>query len=108
MSDFIDEKYENNLRVIGKKHDVIGVKVYDKMDMQLPEIGMLQLQDIETGKTKWLDTDNKMVRYNYQQNFFQQSENCKNIFKKAGADLLHIRTDEDYVKILQQFFIKRG
>ncbi len=108
MSDFIDEKYENNLRVIGKKHDVIGVKVYDKMDMQLPEIGMLQLQDIETGKTKWLDTDNKMVRYNYQQNFFQQSENCKNIFKKAGADLLHIRTDEDYVKILQEFFLKRG
>ncbi len=108
MSDFIDEKYENNLRVIGKKHDVIGVKVYDKMDMQLPEIGMLQLQDIETGKTKWLDTDNKMVRYNYQQNFLQQSENCKSIFKKAGADLLHIRTDEDYVKILQQFFLKRG
>ena len=108
MSDFLDEKYEDNLRVIGKKHDVIGLKVYDKMDMQLPEIGMLQVQDIETGKAKWLDTANAMVRYNYQQNFLQQSEICKNIFRKAGADLLHIRTDEDYVKILQQFFIKRG
>ena len=108
MSDFLDEKYEDNLRVIGKKHDVIGLKVYDKMDMQLPEIGMLQVQDIETGKTKWLDTGNQMVRYNYLQNFLQQSEICKNIFRKAGADLLHIRTDEDYVKILQQFFIKRS
>lgn len=108
MSDFLDEKYEDNLRVIGKKHDVIGLKVYDKMDMQLPEIGMLQVQDIETGKTKWLDTGNQMVRYNYQQNFLQQSEICKNIFRKAGADLLHIHTDEDYVKILQQFFIKRS
>ena len=107
MSDFLDDRYEDNLKVIGKKHDVIGLKVYDKMDMQLPEIGMLQVQDLETGKTKWLDTSNSMVRYNYQQNFLQQSEICKNIFKKAGADLLHIRTDEDYVKILQQFFIKR-
>lgn len=107
MSDFLDDKYEDNLRVIGKKHDVIGLKVYDKMDMQLPDIGMLQVQDLETGKTKWLDTSNSIVRYNYQQNFLEQSEICKNIFKKAGADLLHIHTDEDYVKILQQFFIKR-
>ncbi|MEP6595080.1 MAG: DUF58 domain-containing protein [Ginsengibacter sp.] len=108
MSDFLDDKYEDNLKVISKKHDVIGLKVYDKMDMQLPDIGMLQVQDLETGKTKWLDTANAMVRYNYQQNFLEQSEICKNIFKKAGADLLHIRTDEDYVKILQQFFIKRS
>lgn len=108
MSDFLDDNYEDNLKVMGKKHDVIGLKVYDKMDMQLPEIGMLQVQDLETGQVKWLDTGNAMVRYNYQQNFFKQNEICKNIFKKAGADLLHIRTDEDYVKILQQFFIKRS
>ncbi len=108
MSDFLDDKYDDNLRVIGSRHDVIGLKVYDKMDMQLPDIGMMQLQDFETGKTKWLDTSDKMVQYNYQQHFLQQSAICKNIFKKASAELLHIRTDEDYVKILQQFFIKRG
>jgi len=108
MSDFLDDDYEDNLKVMAKKHDAIGIKVYDKMDMQLPEIGLLQVQDFETGKMKWLDTGNAMVRYNYQQNFLKQSETCKNIFKKAGADLLHIRTDEDYVKILQQFFIKRS
>ena len=107
MSDFLDNNYEDNLKVMGRKHDIVGLKVYDKMDMQLPEVGMLQVQDLETGKTKWIDTSNAMVRYNYQQNFLEQSELCKNIFKKAGADLLHIRTDEDYVKILQQFFIKR-
>lgn len=108
MSDFLDEKYEDTLKVIGKKHDVIGLKVYDKMDMQLPDVGMLQVEDLETNQTKWLDTGNAMVRYNYRQNFLAQSEICKTIFKKAGADLLHIRTDEDYVKILQQFFIKRS
>jgi uncharacterized protein (DUF58 family) len=108
MSDFLDENYDDNLRVIGSRHDVIGLKVYDKMDMQLPDIGMVQLQDFETGKTKWLDTSDKMVQYNYQQHFLTQSAVCKTNFRKAGADLLHIRTDEDYVKILQQFFIKRG
>ena len=107
MSDFLDDNYDDNLRVIGSRHDVIGLKVYDKMDMQLPDIGMVQVQDLETGKTKWLDTSDKMVQYNYQQHFLEQSTLCKTIFKKAGADLLHIRTDEDYVKILQKFFIKR-
>jgi uncharacterized protein (DUF58 family) len=107
MSDFIDEQYEDKLRVMSSRHDVIGLKIYDKMDMQLPDIGMLEVEDLETGKIQWLDTSDTMVRYKYQQHFMQQSEHCKNVFKKSGADLLHLRTDEDYVKILQQFFIRR-
>jgi hypothetical protein len=93
--------------VIGKKHDVIGLKVYDKMDMQLPDAGLLQLEDSETGRIKWVDSSNELVSYNYQQHFFKQTEICKRYFIKAGADLLHVRTDEDYVKILQKFFLKR-
>ena len=107
LSDFIDTDYDSDLKVIGKKHDVIGLKVYDKMDMQLPEVGILQLRDAETGKEQWVDSSNAMVRYNYQQHFFRQSEDTKVFFRKAGADLLHIRTDNDYVKILQQFFLNR-
>jgi uncharacterized protein (DUF58 family) len=107
ISDFLDTGFDDDLKVIGNKHDVIGIKVYDKMDMQLPDAGLLQVQDAETGKSKWLDSSNALVRYNYQQHFLQQSEQCKNYFRKAGAELLHVRTDDDYVKILQQFFIKR-
>lgn len=107
MSDFIDENYEHRLRVMGKRHDLIGLKVYDKMDSQLPDIGMVKVQDLETQEAKWLDTSDTMVRHAYHQNFIDQSANCKNIFKKSGADLIHIRTDEDYVKILQQFFLRR-
>ncbi|MEO9021647.1 MAG: DUF58 domain-containing protein [Ginsengibacter sp.] len=107
ISDFIDENYEHRLRVLSKRHDIIGLKVYDKMDSQLPDIGMVKAQDIETGRSQWLNTSDAMVRYNYHQNFIDQSTACKNIFKKAGADLLHLRTDEDYVKILQQFFKRR-
>lgn len=107
MSDFIDTNYEHRLRVIGQRHDVIGLKVYDTLESQLPDAGLIQVQDVESGKMQWLDTGNKMVRYNYHEQFMEESTTCKNIFKKAGADLLHIRTDEDYVKILQQFFLKR-
>ena len=107
LSDFLDSGYDNDLKVIGNKHDVIGIKVYDKMDMQLPDAGLLQLEDAETGKIKWVDSSSELVRYNYQQLFFNHTDTCKKYFLKAGADLLHIRTDEDYVKVLQKFFLKR-
>ena len=108
LSDFTDVTYENDLKVIAGRHDVIGLRIYDKMDMMLPDAGLLQVQDLETGKTKWMDSSDKMVQYNYNKRFLEQSDLSKNYFRKAGADLLHIRTDEDYVKVLQQFFIKRS
>lgn len=108
LSDFLTTGYDDDLKVIGSKHDVIGIRVYDKMDMQLPNIGMLQLENAEKNKSKWVDSSNAVVRYNYQEHFLQQSELCKSYFRKAGAELLHVRTDDDYVKILQQFFIKRS
>jgi uncharacterized protein (DUF58 family) len=108
LSDFLDSGYQNDLKVIGKRHDVIGVKVYDKMDMTLPNLGLLQMKDAETGNTKWIDTDDAMVRHNYQQHFLKESDACKSNFRKAGAELLHVRTDEDYIKILQQFFLRRN
>jgi uncharacterized protein (DUF58 family) len=108
LSDFLDSGYQNDLKVIGKRHDVIGVKVYDKMDMTLPNLGLLQMKDAETGNTKWIDTGDAMVRHNYQQHFLKESDACKSNFRKAGAELLHVRTDEDYIKILQQFFLRRN
>lgn len=107
LSDFLATGYENDLKVIGRKHDVIGIKVYDKMDMQLPEAGLLQLKDAETQKVKWIDSDDALVRHNYQQYFFEQTDICSKYFRQAGADLLHVKTDDDYVKILQKFFLKR-
>ena len=108
LSDFVDAVYENDLKVIGGRHDVIGLRVYDKMDMQLPEAGLLLVQDLETDAQQCIDSNDELVRYTYKKRFMEQSDLCKNYFRKAGADLLHIRTDEDYVKILQQFFIKRS
>jgi uncharacterized protein (DUF58 family) len=109
LSDFEDGgiRFEEALKVAGKKHDMIGIKVYDKMDMELPPIGLIETEDAETGQRVWVDTNDFLVRSNYQQHFFRHTEQCKTIFHKAGCDLLHLRTDEDYVKILQRFFIGR-
>jgi uncharacterized protein (DUF58 family) len=108
LSDFVDEKFDEALKVAGKKHDITGIKVYDKMDMQLPQAGLLEVEDAETGAVQWVDTNDYLVRNNYQQQFLSATENCKSVFLKAGCDLLHIRTDEDYVKVLKKFFIGRN
>ena len=108
LSDFIDANYNDALRIAGKKHDVIGIKLYDKMDLQLPRAGMLHVKDAETGNQKWIDTDDLFVRHSYEQEFFRITKYSNDIFKKAGCDLLHLRTDEDYVKVLQRFFFSRN
>ena len=104
LSDFLDANYEQALRIAARKHDVIGIKLYDRMDMQLPDAGLLQVQDAETGNTKWVDSGSEFVRQQYQQEFFRVTEYSTQIFKKAGSELLHLRTDEDYVKVLQTYF----
>jgi len=108
LSDFIDTSFADAIKVAGRKHDVIGIKLYDKLDMELPEIGLVDIVDPETGKRSWLDTNSFEQRQQYQEAFFTHTEWCKQSFVKAGADLLHIRTDEDYVKVLQKFFIGRN
>jgi uncharacterized protein (DUF58 family) len=108
LSDFVDANYEDALRIAGKKHDLIGMKLYDKMDQLLPDAGMLQVKDAESGATKWIDSSNRFVRYSYEQEFFRVTQYSTQTFKKAGCDLLHIRSDEDYVKILQRFFLSRN
>ncbi|MBI1342985.1 MAG: DUF58 domain-containing protein [Terrimonas sp.] len=108
LSDFIDAGYEDGLRVAGSRHDVTGIKIYDKMDMSLPSTGLLQVKDLETGKLKWVDSSNKKTQQQYQDEFFRVTAYSKNVFSKAGCDLLHVRTDEDYVKVLQRFFLSRN
>ncbi len=108
LSDFLDANYEDALRIAAKKHDVTGIKLYDRMDMQLPNAGLLQVVDAENNKTKWVDSSDSFVRYSYEQEFFRVTDYCTQTFKKAGSELLHIRTDEDYVKVLKKFFISRN
>ena len=108
LSDFADAGYQDALRVASKRHDVIGVQVYDKRDENLPQVGLLQVVDAETGKLILLDTNDVYTRYKYNQQFLKVLEDAKQSFRKAGADLMQVATGQDYVKLLQQFFIRRA
>lgn len=107
LSDFVSAPYDKALQLAAKKHDFVGLQVYDRGDRELPEIGMVQVMDAETGNMQWLDTDDKMVRIGYAKNFDLHQQYCLQAFRKSGASLLGIRTDDDYVKVLQGFFKAR-
>ncbi len=108
ISDFLGNGFEDALRVAAKKHDVIGIKIYDQLDMQLPDIGPLQVVDAETGEQRLIETSNPKVRFEYEKDFHRHNDYVKDVFRKAGADLLHMRAGDDYVKVLQKFFINRS
>lgn len=111
LSDFADAGYHEALRVAARRHDVIGIQVYDEGDRQLPQFpggGLIQLQDPETGELAWLDTGDAATRHSYAQQFERILFEAKQTFRTAGADLMQLATGEDYVKALQQFFIRRA
>lgn len=107
MSDFVDDGYEQTLGITSRKHDVIGIQVHDALDKAFPRIGVVEMRDPETGQTILFDTDDKFSRLHYTRQFDKITGFAKETFKKSGADLLQIETGEDFVKILQQFFLKR-
>lgn len=108
LSDFADAGYRDALRIASKRHDVIGLQVYDQRDENLPQIGMVQVVDAETGSMMVLNTNDAFTRYRYNQQFHKMLDDAKQAFRKAGADLMQVSTGQDYVKLLQQFFIRRA
>lgn len=107
MSDFISQPYEQALRLAGRKHDIVGIQIYDKHDRELPQAGLVQMMDAESGNLQWVDTDDKQVRNYYAHCFDNHKKYCVQAFRKAGAALMDIRTDADYVRELQTFFKAR-
>ncbi|RPE13878.1 DUF58 domain-containing protein [Chitinophaga lutea] len=107
LSDFFSGNYQDALNIAAKRHDVVGVQVYDPRDKELPPVGMIRMTDGETGASQWVDTGDKKIRQYYTHQFQQHAQYCRSAFLKSGAELISIRTDEDYVKALQTFFLNR-
>lgn len=107
MSDFLTGSYQDALNIASKRHDMVGLHIYDQRDKELPSVGLIQMNDLETGERQWVDSSDKKVQQYYTQQFHQHVQYCRNSFKKSGAELISIRTDEDYVKALQSFFVNR-
>ena len=108
LSDFIDDKnYESALKVANKKHDLIGLRIYDRLQEDLPKIGLVPFYDAESGSTVLVDTSSKSVRADYNLNSRKQREDLFNQFKKAGIDYANISTQDNYVRPLMNLFKKR-
>jgi len=104
LSDFVSKPYDQALQIAARKHDLLGIHIYDKYDKEMPAAGLVQVVDAESGQMFWLDTDDKKVKTQYGKAFEDKNKYCIQSFRKSGASLLHVRTDDDYVKILQTYF----
>ena len=108
LSDFIASDYEKTLKIAGNKHDVTGIRVYDQREESIPNLGMVQMQDAETGKVQLVNTQSKSVRMAYEKHHFERVDYFKEIFTKSGCGTLSCRVDESYVKKLLGYFKRRG
>ncbi len=104
LSDLIAPPYEQALKMAARKHDFVALQVYDHFDATLPNVGLIAVKDAESGKKMLIDTSDKATRQQYEFAFKRQQDYNKEIFIRSGAQLLNVRTDHDYIKVLQGFF----
>lgn len=108
LSDFMDDAYDQTLKIAGRKHDVTGIKVYDKHDEEIPNLGIVPMTDAETGQVQLVNTSSKSIRNNYKANALRLNDYYKKTFSRAGAGTISTRVDENYVKILLGYFKHKG
>lgn len=107
ISDFMVGEYEQPLRIAGRKHDFIGIHVFDPREQEIPDVGMIRVKDAETGKLIWLDTSDSTMRYAYRKHFRENYNYFKYTFLSDGADIISVSTTEDYIRELMTFFKRR-
>lgn len=109
LSDFIDNHdFYLSMNIANRKHDVAAIQVYDKRDAKMPDVGLIRVQDIETGRDRWLDTSSGAVRKAYEKEWYRRQQYLSSTVARCGVDLASISTDEDFVKALLALFRKRG
>lgn len=109
ISDFIDDSdISKALSIAASKHDVIALQVYDKRDTQIPDVGLLKVRDLETGRSCWVNTSSKTVRQAYDRYWYERSQRIEETMQKSRVEMVSVATDEDYVKALMMLFKNRG
>ena len=107
VSDFFADFDQVYLRMLARRHDVIGICVLDPMEDDLPDGGYLLLEDSETGEQMIVNTSDAVFRDAYRSEMERRKKHLKTIFRKAGADIMFIHTGEDFVSAIRRFFIIR-
>jgi uncharacterized protein (DUF58 family) len=108
LSDFIADDYMHTLKIASNRHDVTGIRIFDKREEEIPNLGMVEMQDGETGEYMLVNTSSKSVRRNYSKFYNDKVAYFKDSFNKSGAGSLDCRVDESYVKKLLGYFKQRG
>lgn len=107
ISDFVDNNYEDALKIANRKHDVVGIRIYDRRENELPDIGLIKVLDAETGELRWLDTSEQKVRTAFKASALQFEDNLKKTLNRSGVDFTSVATHESYIKPLVNLFKKR-
>ncbi len=107
ISDFVNCDFEQALKIASKKHDIVALHVMDRGESQLPDLGLMQLKDPETGKYSLTDTSDRLTRMAYEHWWKRQQEKNAELFRKVGVDVADFYTDRDYVKELIALFKRR-
>jgi uncharacterized protein (DUF58 family) len=110
VSDFLDEpeRYKKALHMANRKHDVIAVDLHDPLETDIADVGLIALEDAESGELVWVDTSDPIWRKKFASQTDQFRESRKRVLASAGVDHVNINTDQDYVKALTLFFQKRA
>ena len=107
LSDFQDEAYDKNLKIASSKHDLTAIRIIDPAEEHLPDIGLVQLQNPETGTLELVDTSSSIVRATYEKDYQNFVANFKSYCTHSGTDYLDLRVDRSYTKQLLEFFKRR-
>ena len=112
LSDFMNsprdaEALEDSLKIAGSKHDLVGIRVWDPREAELPDVGILELEDAETGRKVWVDTSSRRVREHYAESWAQRDAAITELLRRNRIDTAMIPTDGDYVVELIKLFKKR-
>ena len=105
ISDFIGiENLEKPLMIASNRHEVNAIQIYDRHDTELPNLGLVQFRDAESGEDIWVDTSLKTIREEYAMAWTRNQNQIEQIFTRTGVKKVAVRTDADYVKALMQLF----
>ena len=108
ISDFKDTGYEKQLRLSSKQHSLIAITLQDRREVELPNVGLIELEEAESGETIVIDTRSEEARQLYEEHNQHADAERRQIFRSNQIDAIHIRTDEPYVKPLIRFFRQRA
>jgi uncharacterized protein (DUF58 family) len=107
MSDFISPEFNNPLRIVAKRHDLIAVRLFDDKENHLPNIGLVNIIDSESGKTMWVDTSDKKTIAKFEKDRSDYNSNLESLLMKNKVDIINLKTEDSYIIPLRQFFKKR-